>query len=348
LSKKLTIQQLIIFITATTAVLVMLILAFFYFLDINYSNGIVLFSSIVVSIFVIYCTVAFLLKKFVVEKIGLIYNFIHDARLKNLKLKKKPLDITSFEDVEHDVIQWAEDTEKQIQSLRSLEEYRKNFVGNVSHELKTPIFSIQGYLHTLLEGGIYDEQINIKYLERAAQNADRLQNIVEDLESISKLESGNLELTISKFDIRSLVNDVFQDLNITALESNITLCLKKDADFAYLVEGDKEMIRQVLINLITNSIKYGIEKGETEVAFYDMETNILIEISDNGIGIENKHVNHLFDRFYRVDPSRSRRIGGSGLGLSIVKHIVEGHKQTIKVNSNLGEGSTFSFTLNKA
>ena len=348
MSKNLTIQQLIILITTTTVVLLVLILAFFYFFDISYSNGLVFFIFFIVSILIIYGAVALLLKKFVVEKIGLIYNFIHDSRLKNSQLRKKSLDVTSIEDVKHDVIQWAEDTEKQIQSLRALEEYRKNYVGNVSHELKTPIFSIQGYLHTLLEGGIYDKHINIKYIERAAQNADRLQNIVEDLESISKLESGNLELLISKFDIRLLVNEVFQDLNITAKESQVTLGLKKGADTSYLVEGDKNMIRQVLINLITNSIKYGIEEGKTEIAFYDMETSILIEISDNGIGIDKKHINHLFDRFYRVDPSRSRRIGGSGLGLSIVKHIVEAHKQTIKVTSTLGEGSTFSFTLKKA
>ena len=348
MSKNLTIQQLIILITTTTVVLLVLILAFFYFFDISYSNGLVFFIFFIVSILIIYGAVALLLKKFVVEKIGLIYNFIHDSRLKNSQLRKKSLDVTSIEDVKHDVIQWAEDTEKQIQSLRALEEYRKNYVGNVSHELKTPIFSIQGYLHTLLEGGIYDKHINIKYIERAAQNADRLQNIVEDLESISKLESGNLELLISKFDIRLLVNEVFQDLNITAKESQVTLGLKKGTDTSYLVEGDKNMIRQVLINLITNSIKYGIEEGKTEIAFYDMETSILIEISDNGIGIDKKHINHLFDRFYRVDPSRSRRIGGSGLGLSIVKHIVEAHKQTIKVTSTLGEGSTFSFTLKKA
>jgi two-component system phosphate regulon sensor histidine kinase PhoR len=297
---------------------------------------------------IFYVSIAYLLKKLVAEKIGLIYNFIKDSRLKKSQLKNKNLDITSIEDVKYDVIRWAEDTEKQIQSLRSLEEYRKNFVGNVSHELKTPIFSIQGYLHTLLEGGIYDEAINLKYLERAAQNADRLQNIVEDLEEISELESGVLKLTITHFDVRALVTEVLQDFNIAATESNITLRIKKEADQAFVVEGDKGMIRQVLINLISNSIKYGQKEGLTEIAFYDMETNVLVEISDNGIGIEDKHLDHLFDRFYRVDPSRSRRLGGSGLGLSIVKHIIEAHKQTIKVNSTQKEGSSFSFTLNKA
>lgn len=282
------------------------------------------------------------------EKIGLIYSYIQDSRIKNSQLKKKKLDITSIEDVKSDVIKWAKDTEKQIQSLRSLEEYRKNFVGNVSHELKTPIFSIQGYLHTLIEGGVYDEDINLKYLRRAAENADRLQNIVEDLEGIAKLESGKLDLEISSFSLRSLVNDVFIDLKVAARESNIELKFKEGKDANYNVEGDKSMIRQVFINLINNSIKYGKDEGLTEIAFHDMETNILVEITDTGIGIEDKHINHVFDRFYRVDPSRSRQLGGSGLGLSIVKHILEAHQQTIKVTSSPGEGSTFTFTLRKA
>ncbi len=282
------------------------------------------------------------------KKLALIYNFIQDTRLKNSALKKEKLNITSIEDVKSDVIKWAEDTEKQIQSLRSLEEYRKNFVGNVSHELKTPIFSIQGYLHTLLEGGLYDENINIKYIERAAQNADRLQNIVEDLEGIAKLESGKLILEKQNFEIKSLVQEVFQDYDIAASESKIELGFKPGTESSFMVNCDKDMIRQVFINLITNSIKYGKEAGKTEIAFYDMGRNVLVEVSDNGIGIENKHINHLFDRFYRVDPSRSRMLGGSGLGLSIVKHIIEAHQQTIKVTSTPGEGSVFSFTLDKA
>ena len=282
------------------------------------------------------------------EKLALIYNFIQDARLKNSALRKEKLNITSIEDVKSDVIKWAEDTEKQIQSLRSLEQYRKNFVGNVSHELKTPIFSIQGYLHTLIEGGVYDEMINMKYLERAAENADRLQNIVEDLEGIAKLESGKLVLDLQEFDLKSLVSEVFQDFDITASENNITLGFKVGGDTSFKVSGDQSMIRQVFINLLNNSIKYGKDEGRTEIAFYDMGGNVLVEVSDNGIGIESKHLNHLFDRFYRVDPSRSRKLGGSGLGLSIVKHIIEAHQQTIKVTSAPGEGSTFSFTLTKA
>jgi len=347
LFKKLTIQSLTGIITTICVVILISLVAILYYFKISNSNLLYLIIFFIIGGIIIYAAISFLLKKFVLEKLALIYNFIQDTRLKNSALKQEKLNITSIEDVKSDVIKWAEDAEKQIQSLRSLEEYRKNFVGNVSHELKTPIFSIQGYLHTLLEGGIYDENINLKYIERAAQNADRLQNIVEDLEGIAKLESGKLVLDIQKFDLKTLVAEVIQDFDITASESNIELGYKQDADKSFKVEGDREMIRQVFINLINNSIKYGIEDGRTEISFYDMGGNVLIEISDNGIGIESKHINHLFDRFYRVDPSRSRRLGGSGLGLSIVKHIIEAHKQTIKVTSTPGKGSIFSFTLNK-
>ena len=348
MTKNLSIQQLIITITTICVVLMTILVVVYFYFDFVQGNLLYLFLYIIVSSAILFKVVSILLNKFVVEKIGLIYNFIQDSRVKKSELKKTKLDITSIEDVKSDVIRWAEDTEKQIQSLRSLEEYRKNFVGNVSHELKTPIFSIQGYLHTLLEGGIYDENINFKYLERAAQNADRLQNIVEDLEGIAKLESGKLLLNITNFDIKSLVTDVFQDFAMTAQESNIELCFKPGSSPSFMVEGDKNMIRQVLINLINNSIKYGNEDGKTEIAFYDMGTNVLIQIEDTGIGIDADHINHVFDRFYRVDPSRSRVLGGSGLGLSIVKHILEAHQQTIKVTSNVNEGSTFTFTLNKA
>lgn len=348
MSKSISIQNLTTVITTIcVAIPVILIGVFFYFnLDLKSIAFVPLFVAI--GVLIVYLAVSFLLRRFVTDKLALIYNFIQDEGLKNSELKKEKLNITSIEDVKSDVIKWAEDTEKQIQSLRSLEQYRKNFVGNVSHELKTPIFSIQGYLHTLLEGGVYDENINMKYLERAAENADRLQNIVEDLEGIAKLESGKLVLEKQKFDLKTLVLEVFQDFNIVARESKIELGLKQGADAAFMVDCDKDMIRQVFINLITNSIKYGNEEGKTEIAFYDMGGNVLVEVSDNGIGIESKHLNHLFDRFYRVDPSRSRMLGGSGLGLSIVKHIIEAHKQTIKVTSTIGKGSIFSFTLSKA
>lgn len=288
------------------------------------------------------------LERFVFRKIKVIYKIIRDAKL--TKKEKESVDIGSatFEAVTEDVIEWTRDTQQEIESLKSLEEYRKSYVGNISHELKTPIFSIQGYLHTLLDGGLEDPKINRNYLEKASSNADRLQNIVEDLETISKLESDAVALEFKKFDIKALTKDIFDDLDKMSKEKQIKLQFKDGASPNTMVNADKDCIRQVMTNLVVNAIKYGREGGSVKVSFYDLEGQILIEISDNGVGIEDKHLKHLFDRFYRVDTSRSRKIGGSGLGLSIVKHIVEAHHQTINVRSTLGLGSTFGFTLEKA
>lgn len=289
--------------------------------------------------------VRFFLEKYVFRKIKLIYKLIYDSK-KDKTIKD--INAESLADVNAKVMEWAESTKQEIATLKSLEEYRKNYVGNISHELKTPIFSIQAYLHTLIEGGLYDENINKDYLQRAADNTERLQNIVEDLDVITKLESGQAELDIKKFDLRELVRDIFLDLKSIAKKKRITLQLKEGASQSFFVLADREAIRQVFTNLIINSIKYGKEGGMTKVSFYDMETEILTEISDNGIGIEEKHLKHVFDRFYRVDSSRSRKQGGSGLGLSIVKHIIEAHDQNINVRSTYNVGSTFGFTLKKA
>lgn len=289
--------------------------------------------------------VRFFLEKYVFRKVKLIYKLIYDS-----KKDKTSQDISqeSLEDVNMKVMEWAVNTKKEIASLKSLEEYRKNYVGNISHELKTPIFSIQAYLHTLLEGGLYDETINKDYLKRAADNTERLQNIVEDLDIITKLESGKAELDIKRFDIKELVRDIFLDLKSMAKKKKITLQFKDVTATSFMVMADRESIRQVFTNLLVNSIKYGKDGGTTKVSFYDMDTEVLTEISDNGIGIEDKHLKHVFDRFYRVDSSRSRKQGGSGLGLSIVKHIIEAHDQTINVRSTVDVGSTFGFTLEKA
>lgn len=303
----------------------------------------------IVQVLVSYLIVKTLLERYVFRKIKLIYKFIYDSKLGPTAGKQTiNFNETSIEDVNLEVIEWGKRKEKEIETLRTLENYRKNYVGNISHELKTPIFSIQGYLHTLLDGGLYDHNINVKYLERAAVNVDRLQNIVEDLEVISKLESGQAFLDIRPFDIKVLADEVISDLQVIAAEKSITIQYKEDANQHFQVLGDREAIRQVLINLLVNSIKYGNHKGITRISLYDVDQNILVEVSDNGIGIEEKHLKHVFDRFYRIDASRSRSEGGSGLGLSIVKHIIEAHKQTIHVRSSPGIGSTFGFTLKKA
>jgi two-component system phosphate regulon sensor histidine kinase PhoR len=296
-----------------------------------------------------YFSTSYYLRNYIYRKIKVIYKSIHQHKLATTE-KREVVDMRSdiMEQVEKEVEEWTARQEKEIEQLKTWQEYRRKFLGDISHELKTPIFNIQGYLETLLDGGLEDETINMVYLQRAAKNVDRLNTIVEDLEIISRLESGELILDMQQFDIRVLTEEVFEDLEIKAAENNIKLALKPGADQHFRVRADREYVRQVLINLVNNSIKYGKTNGTTKVSFYDMDTNILVEVADSGIGIPPEHLVHVFDRFYRVDKSRSREQGGSGLGLSIVKHIIEAHKQTINVRSTLTVGSTFGFTLEKA
>ena len=252
-----------------------------------------------------------------------------------------------IENLNNEILAWAKDRENEIALLKKLEQYRKEFLGNVSHELKTPVFNIQGYVLTLLDGGIDDEAINRKYLGRAEKSIDRMIDIIHDLESISELETGGLELVYERFDIVDLVRDVMNQQELSATEKGIILNLPKDIKPIY-VNADKFRIRQVVVNLIVNSIKYGKEYGETQVRFYEQDGKISVEVEDNGIGIPEEHLTRVFERFYRVDKSRSRDQGGTGLGLSIVKHILEAHKQTIRVISTEQTGTVFTFTLDKA
>jgi len=246
------------------------------------------------------------------------------------------------------VEEWAKNKIDEIARLKDLEKYRKEFVGNVSHELKTPIFNIQGYILTLLEGGIDDPAINKLYLKRTEKSIDRMISIVEDLESITKLESGELKPNYIKFDIVKLTEDAFDLEQRVAQEQKISLEFNPRPDKPIMVRADKKRIMEVMTNLIVNGIKYGKRKGFVKVAFYDLHDNILVEVEDNGIGIEKNDLPRIFERFYRVDKSRSREQGGTGLGLSIVKHIIEAHKQTINVKSVIDKGTTFTFTLEKA
>lgn len=288
------------------------------------------------------------IERFIQRRIKLIYKTIHRMKSKNPVADEVDFSKDIIGGVSKEVAEWAEDNKKEITQLREQEKFRKEFIGNLSHELKTPIFSIQGYLLTLLEGGLEDEQINRKYLERADKNLDRLISLISELEEITKLEAGNKKLNKEPFDPVKLTQDVFSELEYKAVKNNVELKLV-DSKVSFKALGDKMKIAQVLTNLIANSIKYGRkEGGKTEVKFFDMDDNILVEVEDNGLGIAAEHLPRLFERFYRVDKSRARHIAGSGLGLAIVKHIVESHGQTINVSSQEGEGSTFSFTLEKA
>jgi two-component system phosphate regulon sensor histidine kinase PhoR len=333
------------------SLLPVLISVAFYLIFFPYaSNEWYWFYLFLVVLFVVnYFLSYYLVEKFIHKKIKVIYKTIH-----NLKLSKDsfPEDFKMNTDiltkVNKDVVDWASNKKEEIEQLKLMEQYRKEFIGNVAHELKTPIFNIQGYILTLLEGGLDDPRINRDYLQRAERSVERMITIVEDLDTITKFESGQMKLDIEKFDIVALTKEVFEQSEIYAKSKNIKLIFHKNYDKPIRVKADKERIRQVLTNLIVNSIKYGKENGTTEIRFYDMDDNLLIEVADNGVGINEKHLPRLFERFYRVDQSRSRDMGGSGLGLSIVKHIIEAHKQTINVRSTENVGSTFSFTLSKA
>ncbi len=290
----------------------------------------------------------FFMESFIYRKIKVIYKTIYDTKSgqeeKPVKQKIRK-DIMDF--AESEVIKWKEKTAKEQKKQKKLEKYRKEFLGNVFHELKTPIFNIQGYLETLNEGGLKDDTINTNFLQKAITNVSRMAEIVDDLQMISNLEEGSFSLVEDKFDILKLVNDTIDSLDIRAQSKNIKLSVKEGCDKSFNVSADRDMIQQVLTNLVTNSIKYGKDNGRTQIGLYDMNENVLVEVSDNGLGIDPKHLPRIFERFYRVDKDRSRELGGSGLGLSIVKHIIEAHNQTVNVRSAPGVGSTFGFTLKK-
>ncbi len=293
----------------------------------------------------------FLIKSFVAEfvysRIKPIYKHIHQLKVTRDEKFVPNFDHDVIEQVESDVKEWEESRQKEIMALKNMAEYRKEFLGNVSHELKTPIFSIQGYLHTLIDGGLEDDKINRDYLLKAARNADRLNKIVEDLSLVSEFEAGVLQLEVTRFDVSLLIKEVFESVEIQAAAKDIKLKIKDGQDRPWFVLADRERISRVLENLVTNSIKYGKHDGLTRVGIYDMDENILVEVTDNGVGIEQDQIPRVFERFYRTDKGRSRAEGGTGLGLSIVKHIVEAHGQTITVRSNPEIGSTFGFTLRK-
>lgn len=340
-------QQIAFFSSIIVALVAFLTLVLVHAVGINHFLREAFIGTVLVFLAAYFVTI-FYLKKYIYRKIKLIYKTIHKHKLAATE-KNNVVDVTSniIDDVEKEVEEWATHQKQELDKYKSWAEYRRKFVGDISHELKTPIFNIQGYIHTLLDGAIQDPEINIPFLKKAAKNVDRLNTIVEDLEAISRLESGVLILDKTTFDIKSLTEEVFEDVEFKAAQKNIGLEFKEGAAGNFKVRADRESIRQVLMNLLLNSVKYGITDGRTKVGFYDMDKNILIEVADNGIGIPKKHINHVFDRFYRVDKSRSRAQGGSGLGLSIVKHILEAHQQTINVRSTANLGSTFGFTLEK-
>ena len=317
-------------------------------LTLNYYFGYPLLLVVLIPVIFLlsFQSTSYILNYLINDKITPIYKTISGVP-GNEKKKKKERNKDILSEVEHDVKIWADDKMAEIERLRDLEKYRKDFVGNVSHELKTPIFNIQGYILTLLDGGLEDPEINRLYLERTEKSIDRMINVVEDLESITKLESGELKLNPEVFDISKLVEEVFELELREATERSITMNLNLTSGRPFLVKADKKRIFEAMRNLIGNAIKYGRKEGKVNVGFYDMNNLLLIEVSDDGIGIDKKDLPRIFERFYRVDKSRSRMQGGTGLGLSIVKHIIEAHKQKIHVKSTPESGTTFTFALEK-
>ena len=295
-----------------------------------------------------FALILYTLQKFIYRKIKLIYKLIYQTKASKREefYYKNILPQKSIDEVREDVEAWAQQRKAEIEVLQQNEAFRKEFLQNLSHELKTPIFAIQGYVETLLNGALHNENVNVKFLQSTSRNVERMVNLVDDLDEISRLESGEQELDPELFVIQDLTKEVFETLFIKSKEKNIKCVIKKGCEIPLTVFADKEKIRQVLINLVDNSIKYGKQNGVTEASFYNVDgENVLIEISDDGSGISEDHLPRIFERFYRTDLARSRKVGGSGLGLSICKHIIEAHSQAIHVRSKIDVGSTFGFTL---
>ena len=262
-------------------------------------------------------------------------------------IKPSPID-SDMNSFSKDLEEFVKLKRTEIETLKKEGIYRKEFVGNVAHELKTPLFSVQGYISNLLDGAMDDKELLKKYLKRAEKSVDRLTFIIKDVDLITQLESSTLKLKVTSFDILKLTEEIIEDLEISASKRNIKIIFNKNYDKQILVEADKNRIEQVITNLVTNSINYGSEKGTTEISFESNVEKIIVKVNDNGEGISEENMPRLFQRFFRVDVSRSRSQGGSGLGLAIVKHIIDAHNENIYVQSTVGIGSEFSFSLKKS
>lgn len=333
-------------IIACVILIVLLISDLFFTLGIKH--------EIVILIAVICFLVSFLILRyflfsFIYNRIRLIYKTIKTSkRVEAEHAVKFEYRLDLIKQVEDDVSLWAEEQELEMERMREMNNYRKEFVGNVSHELKTPIFNIQGYTLTLLEGGLEDGNINRKYLQKIEKNIRRMITIVNDLDLITKLESGQLQLRLAEFDPILFCNEVIESLDDYHKAKNVKMKIIKHYDREINVSADKEFMSQVFSNLFINAIHYNDENGHIKTEFFEMDTNILVEVTDDGVGIATEDLSRIFERFYRVDKSRSLNSGGSGLGLSIVKHIMEAHGQTVNVRSTVGVGTTIAFTIAKA
>lgn len=323
----------------------LLFFGYYFFISALKSNWVFIVVSGMVLFVAVYVLTRLSVENFIYKKIRVLYKTIHNLKSPKYKVK---IEDNWLENAEAEIEKWADDKKNELESLRKSENYRRDFLGNVSHELKTPIFNIQGYVLTLLDGGLEDQSINREYLLRTEKSIDRMIAIVNDLEIISKLESETLKLEKEKFDLSALAHEIVETYEIKAQQKNISTHIHNKLPGLVHVFADKEKIRQVLNNLLENAIKYGKTDGRIKVTFYDMDESVLVEVSDNGIGIPQEDIPRIFERFFRSANGRAIEHAGSGLGLAIVKHIIEAHGQTINVRSSLGVGTTFGFTIQKA
>lgn len=317
----------------------------FLFTLVNFPAPVEIITSALITGVFTYLIFTYFIQKYISSRIKNIYASIERVQRNTKRTEEKYKgDIISA--AQQDSESWKKERIKEISKLKEQEEFRREFLGNLAHELKTPIFSIQGYILTLLEGGLEDEKINRKFLERASKATERMTHLIEDLDHISKMEVDNIALNNKEFDLIQLIKDVFELAEIDAREKKISLSTKEDYDKT-LVFADKNKIAQVLTNLINNSISYGNKNGNTVVSISKTKQMVTVNVIDDGPGISEENLPRIFERFYRVEKSRNRHKGGSGLGLSIVKHILESHEQTFEVNSEVGKGTKFTFTLPK-
>lgn len=340
---------LVIFLCSISAILQTIVVSFISYKITNQFNISIALLSFFIAFVISFLIIYFIYNSIIFSKIDRMYLRVKSQQLKEIPSTEFTLEeVDSITRLDEEIQKLTIERNKEAEQHKNLDSYRKEFLGNVSHELKTPIFNIQGYISTLIDGGLYDESINVEYLKRADKSVDRMIQIIDDLETISQLEIGTLELDIEKYDITQQLRDIQEASELQAKKQDIKLVLAKKYDKPIYVKADKFRIRQVLVNLISNSIKYGVAKGKTVITINLFDDQVIVEIKDNGIGIEEKHLARLFERFYRVDKGRSREQGGTGLGLAIVKHIIEAHGETIDVTSKVNEGTVITFTLKRA
>jgi two-component system phosphate regulon sensor histidine kinase PhoR len=333
------------FLVAVCVSLLQTIIFYFYSSNTLFNVLLFLFAGILTYFFIYY-----FIERFVFRKIKLIYKFISQTKATKREefYTNEILPVKTIEEVQEDVLQWADERKKEMDRLQNNEQFRKEFLMNVAHELKTPIFAAQGYIETLLDGALEDEKVSHLFLQKASKSIDRLSELVKDLDEISRIESNQLVLHKTSFVIQDLLREVFEELRFKSDQKHIKLSIKKGCEQDVLAFADKAKIKQVLVNLVENSINYGKHDGETTAGIYIVDAKqCFIEITDNGMGIAEEHIPRLFERFYRTDAARSRNAGGSGLGLAIVKHIIEAHNGTVQCRSKQDVGTSFAFTLDR-